>query len=66
MEHLVDTAHHDADTNNLIFIEKPIEPKTFNKILKSYKSRLDEESLIKRKYKSTFADYDYKTCTLFE
>ena len=56
MEHLVDTAHHDADTDQLIFIEKPKQPSEFNKILKAYKSRLDEESIKKRKYKSTFAD----------
>ena len=66
MQHLVETAHHDADTDKIKFIDKPTEPATFNKILKSYMSRLDETIVKKRKYKTSFADYDYKDCTFFE
>ena len=35
MTHLVDNAHHDADTDKIKFIDQPKEPETFNKILKS-------------------------------
>ena len=35
MQHLVESAHHDADTDKIKFIDQPKEPANFNKILKS-------------------------------